>query len=113
MPKARYLDQNTLDITSFMELATFVPQYMSVCQTINRIDKNLVQAHKTIFGRQDQTCVTGSENRRFFIWRLEEMWVLVHNVRGVCLELPEGTTPDRANVLWAEYKRKVESCNGM
>lgn len=83
--------------------ARFIKSFRAVYARLDEMDKSLVKAHKHIFGRQDHTWVGGSENRRFYIWRLDELWILVANKYGVTWEVPPGMTIERAWELWDRY----------
>lgn len=89
--------------------ARFIKSFRAVYARLDEMGKSLVQVHKHIFGRQDHTWVGGSENRRFYIWRLDELWILVANKYGVTWEVPPGVTIERVWDLWDKYCEAVLS----
>lgn len=58
-------------------------------------------------GPQDHCWTGGSENRRFYVWKIEELWVLVNNTKGIFIEVPVEKTPERAHELWSIFYSKV------
>ncbi len=81
----------------------YIKKSRVVYERLHELDKSLIKAHKLIFGRQDQTWVGGSESRRFYLWRLDEMWILVHDVRGVSWEAAPDVPMERIWELWDRY----------
>jgi len=83
--------------------AHFGAQYYGLCEVVCERGEKPVSMHKLLLGPQDHCWMGGSERRRFFIWKFESLWVLVHNAKGICLEFPPDTTPEEAWRLWRKY----------
>jgi len=59
----------------------WIDLYMRTCTAIP--PGGLVKFHREKLGRQDHCMVTGSQNRRFYIWIRETYSIWVHNVKGL------------------------------
>lgn len=94
------INSDTVALEMILPIPEFLPQYTALCQHLHKEDRLCIKAVKKKMGRQDHCWVGGSQNRRFFIWRVEELWVLVHNEKGLVLEVPRQTTVHRAWELW-------------
>lgn len=105
----RYKDTNNIAMVMAFgdEYAYYCQEYSKLHWQIHAVDKLTVKAFKKLFGRQEQVWVGGSQNRKFFIWRFGDLWVLVHNEAGFSLEVPGDTTPHQAYLLWDEFKALV------
>jgi hypothetical protein len=91
----------TQDISNLLGLK-FCSEYLALCAHIERPGRPLTKIIQFILGKQDHCWVGGSENRRFYIWRFRELWILVHNQKGLCLEVPMDITAEEAAILWAD-----------
>lgn len=93
----RYGTEPTQDLLMILGVEKFAEPYSQLCYALGT-GKTIPCLVKKL-GRQDHCWVGSSENRRFYVWKIEELWVLGHNTKGVCLEVPRGTTPERAMAL--------------
>lgn len=62
------------------------------------IARPLVKEHKKWLGRQHLTVILGSENRRFWVWRLHpDVVLLVNDHKGIVLDVTENAS--KADIL--------------
>lgn len=103
--KTRYGKEQTRDLILFLDQKKYVGDYTRVVFALSPTPP--VKAILQKLGPQDHCWTGGSENRRFYVWKIEELWVLVNNTKGICLEVPVGTTSERAQELWSVFYSKV------
>lgn len=96
---------NTTPVENIVQDSGFIMYLNALRHVMPRGD--IVQSHKDVLGRQDTCKILGSERRRFYIWNLEELVILVHKVKGVCLEVPPDTTPQRVWELVHLYRDQI------
>ncbi len=101
----RYGVENTLDLSLVLGIEKFSRSYIDLCFKLGA--RPPVKILQERLGRQDHCWVGGSENRRFFVWRIEELWILAHNTRGILLEVPTNTSSSRAEQLWELFQSRV------
>jgi hypothetical protein len=65
----------------------------------------LVKIHQAKLGRQTTT-FQGSAHR-LWVWVRPEWTVFVGNVKGICFEVPEGTSSKKAWAAWEDYKKAM------
>jgi hypothetical protein len=90
----------TTPIENVVDMKVFVMDYMAFCQSFGR-PRNLVEIHKSRLGRQTKTFM-GS--RRMWVWERSTWTVFVNNTKGICFEVPEGSTSKQAWTAWGSYK---------
>jgi hypothetical protein len=110
MVATKYGKVGTRDLSTVLGFGEYCPEYLELCIRIREKlpSHTTVEALRTKLGPQDQCWVGGSQNRKFYVWRLEELWVLAHNVKGIVLEVPPDTTKSRAWELWRLFCSKVD-----
>jgi len=86
----------------------FVLQYLKLCAAIHDKGFGSVDFHEKFLGKPER-------RRRleflFSVWTFKTSTVpltlLVANVKGICIEVPLGTSKWKARRAWGEYKRAV------
>ncbi len=108
MNKPKYQDSihNRVD-NLFTDYAEFVSWSRAVRARLRKIDKSLVASMKRAFGRQYQTWIGGSENRRFHIWRHGGLWVLCHEHAGLSFEVSPDADLEMARVWLDDFAAKL------
>ena len=66
--------------------------------------RNLVKIHQAKLGRQ--TTVFQGEYK-MWVWVRPTWTVFVGNSKGICFEVPEGATPEKALEAWREYRQAM------
>jgi hypothetical protein len=106
----RYLDSNTTPVENIAQSVEFIQFLIGISRKSHeRREDNIVNFHKLCLGHHHDCAILGSESRRFWIWKLKELFILVNNHKGVCLEVPPDTSPER---VWELVKMYGESMYG-
>ena len=95
---------STVAIESLVDSRAFSPNYITFCKSLPR-PRNLVKIHQAKLGRQSTT-IQGSAHR-LWVWVHPTWTVFVGNNKGICFEVPKGTTPEQAWAAWNDYKRLI------
>jgi hypothetical protein len=106
MGKQLYKNSKTKSIQPLIDRYIF--EYTEIVLEISKIDSP-IKGCKALLGQQNECWVGGSENRRLYIWKKEELWILAHNTAGIWFEVDANVTIDRARELWAEFKKSIVS----
>jgi hypothetical protein len=102
----KYGTVSTTHLSNILGLP-FSRQYLDLCLYLSGRETSIVKTIKELLGKQDHCWVGGSQNRRFYIWKFREMWILVHNEKGLCFEVPTYTTKEEASILWNDICSKL------
>jgi len=66
--------------------------------------RDLVKIHQANLGRQT-TVFLGED--RMWVWVRPTWTVFVGNSKGICFEVPSGTTPEKALEAWRDYRKAM------
>jgi hypothetical protein len=66
---------------------------------------NIVKWHKDVLGSNWTTYI--SWNQRRYCWDFDGWCVIVHNVKGISIELDREKSPEEALEVWEKYKRMM------
>jgi len=87
---------------------TFVQQYLKLCFAIRDKGFESVEFHEKFLGKPERRMRL---EFLFSIWTFKTSTVpltlFVANVKGICLEVPLGTSKWKARRAWGEYRRAV------
>ncbi len=85
-------------------LLDFIREYLALMSSLKGRG-GIVDIHKKCLGNPDRLWVGGSERRKFAIWQMGDLTILVHKEKGVVLEVPQNTSPPKAWELWRQYRK--------
>ena len=106
MSKRSYKDSRTKPIQLLLDANLYISEYTKVVGEISKLGVP-TKGCRGLLGRQHECWVGGSQNRRFYIWKIEELWILAHNTAGVIFEVDADISTYRARELWDNFMKKI------
>ena len=94
---------NTVPVENLLPIVEFAKEYIAFCNSFG-YPRNLIQIHKDHLGKQTKTF---QGEFRMWVWVRPNWTVYVSNIRGICFEVPEDTSPEKAWEAWREYRKEI------
>jgi hypothetical protein len=91
----------TTPIENVVNPQRFGPAYTRFCQSFG-YPRDLVKIHKERLGRQTTTF---QGERKMWVWVRATWTVFVNNEKGICFEVPQGSSSVQAWTAWRQYLR--------
>ncbi len=94
-------------------LPKFIHAYLKLMSALKEKSHgcNIVDIHKNRLGNPDRLWIGGSERRKFAVWQMGDLTILVHKEKGVVLEVPQSASPSKAWKLWRQYQKAMTGTN--
>jgi hypothetical protein len=102
---SRVIIPDTVPIENLLPVDEHSKAYMAFSVSLPR-PRNLVKIHQAKLGKQ--STIFQSEYR-MWVWIRSNWIVFVSNTKGICLEVPEGITPEKAREAWKDYVRAMNA----
>jgi len=87
----------------------FLDEYVATVTQRGPHWEPVVTFHKKKLGQQTGCAVIGG--RKFYIWEYEKYQVMVHNIKGACIEVYDDSfdTPSPKDYwgIWEDYKSRI------
>lgn len=95
-------------IQRYINYSKFAVEYKELCFRLDTLGSP-VESMKKLFGKQDFCWIGGSQNRRFHVWHIEELWILANNNNGIYIEVNAKIEKVRAECLWDNLMLSIRS----
>ena len=96
---------DTTPIENILPIEDFTKEYMGFCFSLPR-PRDLVKIHQAKLGKQS-TVFQGEF--RMWVWTRPTWTVFISNIKGICFEVLEGTSVEKAWEAWHEYQKAMKS----